>query len=81
MYKTLILCTIKEYDMLEKVLERMRNLMNNGTLTIEELSEKTGLTARYLKALKKGTKNNPALDTIYKIAIAYGLDIMDLIKE
>lgn len=66
--------------MQEKVLKNMRNLINKNTLSIEELSEKTGLTVSYLKALKKGTRNNPALDTLEKIANAYGFNILDLIS-
>ena len=35
--------------------------------------------AANLKSLVKGTRKNPSLDTIYKIATAFNIDMMDLI--
>ena len=65
--------------MYEKVLENIRDYIEKTGISIEELSEKTNLSSIYLKSLVKGTRKNPSLDTIYKLATAFNVDIMDLI--
>ena len=65
--------------MYEKVLENIRDYIEKTGISIEELSEKTNLSSIYLKSLVKGTRRNPSLDTIYKIATAFNIDMMDLI--
>ena len=65
--------------MYEKVLENIRDYIEKTGISIEELSEKTNLSSIYLKSLVKGTRNNPSLDTIYKLSIVFNVDMMELI--
>lgn len=65
--------------MYEKVLENIRYYIEKTGLSIDQLAEKTDLSSIYLKSLVKGTRKNPSLDTIYKIATAFNIDMMDLI--
>ena len=65
--------------MYEKVLENIKYYFNKTDKSIEALSEITSLSSIYLKSLLKGTRKNPSLDTIDKLAIAFNVDIMDLI--
>lgn len=65
--------------MYEKVLENIKYYIGKTGISIEELSKKTNLSSIYLKSLVKGTRKNPSLDTIDKLATAFNVDIMDLI--
>ena len=65
--------------MYEKVLENIRYYIEKTGLSIDELSKTTNLSTSYLYSLIKGTRNKPSLDTIYKLATAFNVDIMDLI--
>lgn len=65
--------------MYEKILENIKYYFNKTDKSIEELSEITSLSSIYLKSLLKGTRKNPSLDTIDKLATAFNVDIMDLI--
>lgn len=65
--------------MYEKVLENIKYYIEKTGLSIDQLSERTNLSSIYLKSLVKGTRKNPSLDTIYKLAMAFNIDIMDLI--
>ena len=65
--------------MYEKVLENIRDYIEKTGLSIDQLAEKTNLSSTYLMSLVKGTRKNPSLDTIDKLAIAFNVDIMDLI--
>lgn len=65
--------------MYEKILENIRYYIEKTGISIDELSKRTNISIIYLKSLLKGTRNNPSLDTIYKLAMAFNIDIMDLI--
>lgn len=65
--------------MYEKVLENIKYYFNKTGKSIEELSEITGLSSIYLKSLLNGTRKNPSLDTIDKLATAFNVDILVLI--
>lgn len=65
--------------MYEKILKNIRYYIEKTGLSIEELSEKTELSSIYLKSLVKGTRKNLSLDTIYKLSIAFNVDMMELI--
>ena len=65
--------------MYEKVLENIRYYIEKTGLSIDQLEEITKLSSIYLKGLVKGTRKNPSLDTIDKLATAFNIDIMDLI--
>ena len=65
--------------MYEKILENIRYYKEKNNMSIEDLSIKTNLSIPYLSSLIKGTRKNPSLDTIDKLATAFKIDIMDLI--
>jgi len=65
--------------MYEKILENIRFYINKENISLEDLSAKTGLSATYLSCLVKGTRKNPSLDTLDKLADAFNINILDLI--
>lgn len=65
--------------MYEQVLENIKYYFNKTDKSIDELSEITSLSKIYLKSLLNGTRKNPSLDTIDKLATAFNVDIMELI--
>ena len=74
----LILKNIGDF-MYEKVLKNIRYYFMKTGISIEELSNQTNLSSAYLKSLIKGARKNPSLDTIYKLAVAFNVNIIDLI--
>lgn len=66
--------------MYEKILENIRYYKEKTNISVEDLSLKTNLSIPYLSSLIKGTRKNPSLDTIYKLSVAFEIDIMDLIE-
>lgn len=55
-----------------KELRRLRNLSQ------EMLSEKVGISSKYLSSIERG-KENPTLDTLIRMAIALNLELSDMV--
>ena len=49
---------------------KLRYIRKEKGLTLEELSEKSGLSSGYLCHLEKGSRNHPSIETMEKIAKA-----------
>ncbi len=47
----------------------MRNIRNNKDMTLERLSELTGISVGYLCHLEKGTRSNPSMQVMELIAM------------
>lgn len=65
------------YENISKQIYYYRNIKK---VSIEQLSEVTGLSSRYLKGIEKNSRK-PSLASIEKIANALNIQIIDLIKE
>ena len=57
---------------------QMRILRIAKNMTLEELSEKTGLSAGYLCHLEKGSRRNPSMNVMEIIAIGLGESVADV---
>lgn len=44
--------------------------------TLEQLSELTGISTKYLSSLEEGKEKNPTISTIEKIAVALKMDFV-----
>ena len=51
-------------------LNSMREIRKNKNITLFELSEITGISVGYLCHLERGTRNNPSIEIMNKIAKA-----------
>lgn len=47
----------------------MRNIRNSRNMTLERLSELTGISVGYLCHLEKGTRSNPSMQVMELIAM------------
>jgi len=66
-------------DIKEMMGQRIKSLRQANNMTQEELSEKAGITAKYLSSIERGHEN-PTLDTLIHIAGALGVDLSDLFQ-
>lgn len=60
---------------------RIRQLREERGLTQTELARKSGLAQPTLSELERGSKTNPSLKVLRRLADALGIDVADLIKE
>lgn len=60
--------------------EKVRSLRKQSNMSLRELAQNTGLSKTTLSDLENGTKN-PSLDTVEKIATAFGLTSSDLLQK
>ena len=56
---------------------RIKELRRSRNMTQEILSEKVGISSKYLSSIERG-KENPTLDTIIKLSIALDVDLSDM---
>lgn len=56
---------------------RIKQLRRAKGLSQEELSEKIGMSSKYLSSIERGNEN-PTLDTFIKLAQSLGVDIFEL---
>lgn len=49
--------------------------------TLRDLSWITGISLGYLSDLETGRKTNPTIDTLHKIATAFGLSVTQLMEQ
>ena len=57
---------------------RMREFRKEIGMTLEQLSEKTGISIGYLSHLERGTRENPTICIMDKIAYALGRSLMEV---
>jgi len=56
---------------------RLKELRRAKSMTQEMLSEKVGISSKYLSSIERG-KENPTLDTLIKLAIALNVELSDM---
>ena len=57
---------------------KMREIRIAQGITLEELSKKTGVSVGYLSHLERGTRNNPSIKFMDKIAYELGKSILEV---
>ena len=57
---------------------KMREIRAKKGMMLKELAEKTGITIGYLCHLEKGTRTNPSVQVMSKIADALDKDVKDV---
>ena len=60
-------------DLKEMIGSRIQEIRNKKGITLDQLSEKVGISSKYLSSIERG-KENPTLNTILKLA--QSLDVM-----
>ena len=64
----------------EKILEEIKYCRKQNGITLDELSNKTGISKAYLSRLENGGRVNPSLKILGKIANALQVELALLIK-
>lgn len=57
---------------------RMKEIRKEMGITLEQLSEKTGISVGYLSHLERGTRDNPTICIMDKIAYALGRSLQEV---
>lgn len=57
---------------------RMREIRKETGMTLEKLSMKTGISIGYLSHLERGTRENPTICVMEKIAYALGKSMAEV---
>lgn len=57
---------------------KMREIRMALGITLEELSERTGISIGYLSHLERGTRKNPSIALMDKISYALGKTILEV---
>lgn len=57
---------------------RMREIRKETGITLEKLSMKTGISIGYLSHLERGTRENPTICVMEKIAYALGKSMAEV---
>lgn len=57
---------------------KMREIRISQKMTLEQLAEKTGVSIGYLSHLERGTRKNPSVVLMDKIAYALGKSILEV---
>ena len=65
--------------MLDTIGERLRKVRESKGLTIDELSEKCGLTSGHIGRIERDDSRNPRFGTIQKLAEALGVNPEDIL--
>ncbi|MBI4689076.1 MAG: helix-turn-helix transcriptional regulator, partial [Nitrospirae bacterium] len=56
---------------------RIKELRRAKNMSQEKLSEKIGISSKYLSSIERG-KGNPSLDTVIKLALALDVELSDV---
>ncbi len=59
-------------------INRLRKLRKQYGLTLEQMSNITGISIGYLSHLELGTRNNPSMEIMEKISFALGKDLVEV---
>ena len=57
---------------------KMKQIRKETGMTLEELSAKTGISVGYLSHLERGTRENPTICVMDKIAYALGKSLLEV---
>ena len=57
---------------------RMKEIRKEIGMTLEQLSEKTGISVGYLSHLERGTRDNPTICIMDKISYALGRSLQEV---
>ena len=57
---------------------RMREIRISQGITLDQLSKETGISVGYLSHLERGTRKNPSINYMYKIADALGKSMLEV---
>jgi transcriptional regulator with XRE-family HTH domain len=60
---------------------RIRTLRAERQMTLDDLAKKSGLSKGLLSKLENLTDSNPSLETLHKIAEAFGVTLSDLLDS
>ncbi len=60
--------------------DELKNIRETKKLTLREVEELSGVSNAYLSQLENNKIKKPSANTLYKLAIAYGIDF-DLLLE
>jgi transcriptional regulator with XRE-family HTH domain len=60
---------------------RIRTLRAERQMTLDDLAKKSGLSKGLLSKLENLTDSNPSIETLYKIAEAFGVTLSDLLES
>jgi hypothetical protein len=66
---------------LHKVMAALKKERENQGLTLAVLSERAGIDQAALSRLETGSHGNPTLDTLYRIALALGKEIVCVLHD
>jgi transcriptional regulator with XRE-family HTH domain len=66
-------------DMRKLVGRNFANLRKEKGLTQEQVEARSGFSQQYLSGLENGLRN-PTVITLYELALALGVDYLDLLK-
>ncbi|TSB01606.1 helix-turn-helix domain-containing protein [Sphingorhabdus contaminans] len=66
-------------DMRKLVGNNMGRIRREKGLTQEQLAELSGLTQQYISGIENG-RRNPTIVAIYELAVALGVNYMELVK-
>ena len=59
-------------------MNKMRKIRTSKNMTLEDLSERTGISAGYLCHLEKGTRKNPSVQIMEAIANALDKNVVEI---
>lgn len=59
-------------------MNKMRKIRTSKNMTLEDLSERTGISAGYLCHLEKGTRKNPSVQIMEAIASALDKTVVEI---
>lgn len=65
----------------ELIGERVRRYRHERELTLAQVAELSGLSKGYLSAIETGHTSRPSGDTLYKVAMALGVLMSDLLDR
>jgi len=60
------------------IIFRIRETRAKKNLSLEDLSKKSAVNLGYLSQLERGEKENPSMETLFKISNALGVNVKDL---
>ena len=60
---------------------KMKKIRKAKGMTLEKLSDKTGISVGYLSHLERGTRGNPTIIIMDKIAYALGESVQEIFLE
>lgn len=60
---------------------RIKQLRKKNKLTLQKLSELSGVSNGYISDLENGKEQNPSLTILKKLAKAFGVSVTELISD